>query len=107
MQKIDLIGSKFRKSLNYTCLITVSESQLVPLMTERALYRSQSVLECPIDTSVLTIVSDDYYSLRIQLNAQSSYLLTHLTMLSQPSLESFSPVVLYSDSGHFTLQLKG
>jgi hypothetical protein len=76
-------------------------------MTVRALYRSQSVLECPIDTSVLTKVSDDYYSLRIQLNAQSSYLLTTLTILSLPSLESFAPAVLYSDSGHFNLQLKG
>ena len=107
VQKIDLIGSQFRKSLNYTCLLTVSESQLAPLMTVRALYRSQSVLECPIDTSVLTKVSDDYYSLRIQLNAQSSYLLTTLTVLSPPFLESFAPAVLYSDSGHFNLQLKG
>jgi hypothetical protein len=107
VQKIDLIGSKFRNSLNYTCLITVTESQLAPLMSVRALYRSQSVLECPIDTSALTKVSDDYYSLRIQLNAQSSYLLTYLTILSPPSLESYAPAVLYSDSGYFNLQLKG
>ena len=86
LQKIDLIGSQFRKSINYTCLLTVSESQLAPLMTVRALYRSQSVLECPIDTSIMTKVSDDYYSLRIQLNAQSGYLLTTLTILSPPSL---------------------
>ena len=107
VQKIDLIGSQFRKSLNYSCLLAVSESQMAPLMTIRARYRSQSVLECPIDTSVLTKVSDDYYSLWIQLNAQSSYLLTTFTVLSPPFLESFAPAVLYSDSGRFNLQLKG
>ncbi len=68
MHGVQLIGSGFRKVLNYTCFVFTAESDTTPIYTSSATYLSSMVLECQVDKSLLTLISDNYYTLRIGYN---------------------------------------
>jgi len=103
VQLIDLIGSQFRRVLNYTCHVFTLESDTTPLVSTRALYNISEVISCPLDTRLLTVESNDYYKLKLSLNTQVKYELTLLTVLSRPQLQGFYPHTLYNDGNHYSL----
>lgn len=107
MQDIILQGSMYRAALNYTCSVTTSDAPESPILKVQARVLSQSQLACPIDTGMVSLASDGFYTLRLALNDQVAYRVTGLTVIARADLYSMEPPVIYQEGGNFKLQLRG